>query len=55
MIELARDRAAAADGGGDSRGKTLTMTAAAVGGSLGAGIGLVFAVIMGAASAWRKP
>uniref|UniRef100_A0A7N0U5G7 Fungal lipase-type domain-containing protein n=1 Tax=Kalanchoe fedtschenkoi TaxID=63787 RepID=A0A7N0U5G7_KALFE len=55
MVELVRDRAAAANAGSDSRGKGITLTAAAVGGSLGAGIGIVFAVIMGAASALRKP
>ncbi|CAM8985157.1 unnamed protein product [Rhodiola kirilowii] len=55
MVELARDRAAAEDGGNNPRVKAITMTAAAVGGSLGAGIGIVFAVILGAASALRKP
>ncbi|XP_016541816.2 uncharacterized protein LOC107842470 isoform X4 [Capsicum annuum] len=55
FVELARERAVAADAIQDSQAKANSLNAAAVGASLGAGLGLVLAVVMGAASALRKP
>ncbi|XP_050205834.1 uncharacterized protein LOC126655636 [Mercurialis annua] len=55
VAELARESAMAIDASRDSQAKESSLTAAAVGASLGAGVGLVLAVVMGAASALRKP
>ncbi|XP_077226718.1 lipase class 3 family protein [Tasmannia lanceolata] len=55
LLESAREQARAAEASQDSQGKGNSITAAAVGASLGAGVGLVLAVVMGAASALRKP
>ncbi|XP_039005727.1 uncharacterized protein LOC120133147 isoform X1 [Hibiscus syriacus] len=56
-VELAQDHAMGAiDGKKDSQAKALSsLTSAAVGASFGAGVGIVLAVVMGAASALRKP
>ncbi|KAF2284577.1 hypothetical protein GH714_027267 [Hevea brasiliensis] len=55
LAELTRERAMATDARRESQAKASSLTAAAVGASLGAGVGLVLAVVMGAASALRKP
>ena len=55
MAELGRDREKSKKAGRDSEEKANSLTSAAVGASLGAGIGLALAVVMGAASALRKP
>lgn len=55
LLELAREQERAANASRDSQNKANSLTAAAVGASLGAGVGLVLAVVMGAASALRKP
>ncbi|VFR00503.1 unnamed protein product [Cuscuta campestris] len=55
FMELVREHAVAADATREAMAKENAISAAAVGASLGAGIGIVFAVVMGAASAWRKP
>ncbi|KDP45262.1 hypothetical protein JCGZ_15127 [Jatropha curcas] len=55
LAELARETAMAIDANRESQAKASSLTAAAVGASLGAGVGLVLAVVMGAASALRKP
>lgn len=52
---MAREQERAANASRDSQNKANSLTAAAVGASLGAGVGLVLAVVMGAASALRKP
>ncbi|MBA0560463.1 hypothetical protein Golob_017358, partial [Gossypium lobatum] len=56
-LELAQDHAMGAiDGKKDSQAKALfSLTSAAVGASFGAGVGIILAVVMGAASALRKP
>ncbi|PKA66130.1 hypothetical protein AXF42_Ash018420 [Apostasia shenzhenica] len=54
-LELAREKETTAEESRVSHEKGSSITAAAVGGSLGAGLGLVMAVVMGAASALRKP
>lgn len=43
------------DGGIELSGKGDTAVAAVIGGSIGAGVGIVIALVMGAASALRKP
>ncbi|KAK8711741.1 hypothetical protein V6N13_147008 [Hibiscus sabdariffa] len=56
-VELAQDLVMGAiDGKKDSQAKALfSLTSAAVGASFGAGVGIILAVVMGAASALRKP
>ncbi|XP_031404474.1 uncharacterized protein LOC116213599 isoform X2 [Punica granatum] len=54
MLELARDREGAMDASRDLQAKS-SVSAATVGASVGAGLGLALAVVMGAASALRKP
>ncbi|KAL4354416.1 hypothetical protein GQ457_06G028030 [Hibiscus cannabinus] len=55
-VELAQDLAMGAIDGKDSQAKALfSLTSAAVGASFGAGVGIILAVVMGAASALRKP
>ncbi|KAL5562194.1 hypothetical protein UlMin_031941 [Ulmus minor] len=54
LMVLARERAVAMGANGDS-GKANTLSAAAAGASFGAGLGVLMALIMGAASALRKP
>ncbi|MBA0639604.1 hypothetical protein Goklo_022633 [Gossypium klotzschianum] len=53
-LELAREHAMAIDKK-DSQAKASALTSAAVGASFGAGVGVVLALVMGAASALRKP
>ncbi|KAG8488430.1 hypothetical protein CXB51_016464 [Gossypium anomalum] len=53
-LELAREHAMAIDKK-DSQAKASALTSAAVGASFGAGVGIVLALVMGAASALRKP
>ncbi|KAG4191402.1 hypothetical protein ERO13_A07G090700v2 [Gossypium hirsutum] len=53
-MELAREHAMAIDKK-DSQAKASALTSAAVGASFGAGVGVVLALVMGAASALRKP
>ncbi|MBA0846736.1 hypothetical protein Goshw_006437 [Gossypium schwendimanii] len=53
-LELAREHAMAIDKK-DSQAKVSALTSAAVGASFGAGVGVVLALVMGAASALRKP
>ncbi|XP_043709847.1 uncharacterized protein LOC122658795 [Telopea speciosissima] len=55
LLESAREQAMTANVNQDSQGKGSSLTAAALGASFGAGLGLVLAVVMGAASALRKP
>ncbi|GAB2262893.1 hypothetical protein Droror1_Dr00003890 [Drosera rotundifolia] len=55
LLEMARDRAAEADSIREPQEKAKSLSAAAVGASVGAGIGVALAVVMGAASALRKP
>ncbi|XVE72682.1 hypothetical protein DITRI_Ditri11bG0058400 [Diplodiscus trichospermus] len=54
-LELAQEHAMAADRKKDSQAKASSLTSAAVGASFGAGVGIILAVVMGAASALRKP
>ena len=54
-LELAQEHAMAVDGKKDSQAKASSLTSAAVGASFGAGVGIILAVVMGAASALRKP
>ncbi|GLT64825.1 hypothetical protein SLA2020_372940 [Shorea laevis] len=54
-VELAQERARKLDRHPESRAKASAKTAAAVGATFGAGVGIVLAVVMGAASALRKP
>ncbi|OMO60027.1 Lipase, class 3 [Corchorus capsularis] len=53
-LELAQENAMTADKK-DSQAKASSLTSAAVGASFGAGVGIILAVVMGAASALRKP
>ncbi|CAN6554316.1 unnamed protein product [Malus baccata var. baccata] len=53
LVEVARERAVAM--GRDSQAKSNSLASAAAGASLGTGLGIVLAVVMGAASALRKP
>ncbi|CAL5195424.1 unnamed protein product [Lathyrus oleraceus] len=55
MIELAREQRISTDGSKNGIGKAISLNSAAVGASLGAGLGFVLAIVMGAASALRKP
>ncbi|WCJ37226.1 lipase class 3 family protein [Euphorbia peplus] len=55
LAEVVRERAMAIDARQAAQAKASSLTAAAVGASLGAGVGLALAVVMGAASALRKP
>ncbi|KAG8642010.1 uncharacterized protein LOC110627971 isoform X2 [Manihot esculenta] len=55
LAELTRERATAIDARREAQAKSSSLTAAAVGASLGAGVGLALAIVMGAASALRKP
>lgn len=55
LLESAREHAVAADAIREAQARANSLTAAAVGGSLGAGLGIVMAIAMGAASALRKP
>ncbi|XVF81267.1 hypothetical protein PTKIN_Ptkin15bG0142300 [Pterospermum kingtungense] len=54
-LELAQEHAMAVDGKKDSEAKASSLTSAAVGASFGAGVGIILAIVMGAASALRKP
>ncbi|XVF21301.1 hypothetical protein REPUB_Repub12eG0079100 [Reevesia pubescens] len=54
-LELAQEHAMAINGKKDSQAKASSLTSAAVGASFGAGVGIILAVVMGAASALRKP
>lgn len=55
MMELAREQRISNDGSKNGVGKAISLNSAAVGASLGAGLGFVLAIVMGAASALRKP
>lgn len=55
LLESAREHAVAADAIREAQARANSLTAAAVGGSLGAGLGIVMAIAMGAASSLRKP
>ncbi|KAM7265410.1 hypothetical protein ACFE04_003093 [Oxalis oulophora] len=55
LVELAQEKATVLNADRNSRAKESSLTAATVGASLGAGLGIIFAVVMGAASALRKP
>ncbi|KAH6836818.1 lipase class 3 family protein [Perilla frutescens var. hirtella] len=56
FLELARERAAAGKADRDAAaGKSNSLSSATVGASVGAGVGILLAVVMGAASALRKP
>ncbi|XWS76015.1 hypothetical protein CRYUN_Cryun01aG0141400 [Craigia yunnanensis] len=54
-LQLAQEHAMSVDGKKDSQAKASSLTSAAVGASFGAGVGIILAVVMGAASALRKP
>ncbi|XP_022758771.1 uncharacterized protein LOC111305465 isoform X3 [Durio zibethinus] len=54
-LELAQEHAMTVDGKKNSQAKASSLTSAAVGASFGAGVGIILAVVMGAASALRKP
>ncbi|XP_007049623.2 PREDICTED: uncharacterized protein LOC18612656 [Theobroma cacao] len=54
-LELAQEHAMTVNGKKDSQAKASSLTSAAVGASFGAGVGIILAVVMGAASALRKP
>ena len=55
MIELAREQRISIDARREGGAKAISLNSAAVGASVGAGLGLIMAVVMGAASALRKP
>ncbi|KAL8106551.1 hypothetical protein AgCh_023351 [Apium graveolens] len=55
LSESAREHAIAVDAIREAQARANSLTAAAIGGSLGAGLGIVMAIAMGAASALRKP
>ncbi|KAL8106556.1 hypothetical protein AgCh_023355 [Apium graveolens] len=55
LLESAREHAVVVDAIREALARANSLTAAAVGGSLGTGLGVVMAIVMGAASALRKP
>ncbi|CAH9129376.1 unnamed protein product [Cuscuta epithymum] len=55
FLELVREREVVANAIREAMTKENSISAATIGASLGAGVGIVFAVVMGAASALRKP
>ncbi|KAL8106550.1 hypothetical protein AgCh_023350 [Apium graveolens] len=55
LLESAREHVVVVDAIREAQARANSLTTTAVGGSLGAGLGVVMAISMGAASALRKP